>query len=218
MRVLRPLVTLLGACLVAAAAYAADEAQQPEAAFPIPARYSLVNDNLGILLISKALQITDRLQALERSNGTQIVFLSVPAIGGEDLYSYASRVAQKWDIGNNGHGNGVLFLVTQKEGAYILVGPGIGGAIPDIKVGRIFREIIEPHWRREEFSEGVEQAIDALIAAARGEDTAPTFYDYLHPIVPTRPEHWLIAALITCGIGHATFLCWRWRNKNRALT
>jgi uncharacterized protein len=177
-----------------------------------------VNDNLGILLISRSIEIADRLQALERSNGTQIVFLSVPSIGGEGLYSYASRVAEKWDIGNNGQGNGVLFLVSQRDGAYILVGPGIGGAIPDIKVGRIFREIIEPHWRREEFSEGVEQAIDALIAAARGEDTAPTFYDYLHPIVPARPELWLIAVLITYGIGHATFLCWRWRRKSRTVT
>jgi uncharacterized protein len=218
MTALRPLVTLLGLCFVTATACASGEARQPEAAFPIPDRYSLVNDNLGILLISKSIEITNKLQALERRNGTQIVFLSVPSIGGEGPYSYAVRVAEKWDIGNNGQGNGVLFLVTQREGTYILVGPGIGGAIPDVKVARIFREIIEPHWRREEYSEGIEQAIDALILAARGEDTAPTFYDYLHPIVPTRPERWLIAVLVTYGVGHATFLCWRWRKKRRTLT
>lgn len=191
--------------------------QPPEVAFPIPDRYELVNDYLGVLQISKSIEITKKLQALEKHNGTQIVFLSVPSVGSEAAYAYAIRVAEKWDIGNNRQGNGVLFFLS-KNNSYILTGPGIAGAIPDVKIGRIYREIINPHWQREEFSEGVEAGIDALTKAAYGETTAATYYDYLRPVLPTKPEHFLIAVLIVIGTGYAAVLFWLRRKKQRRET
>ena len=154
------------------------------------------------------------MQALEKHNGTQIVFLSVPSIGREGAYAYAVKVAEKWDIGNNRQGNGVLFLLSKND-SYILTGPGIAGAIPDVKIGRIYREIINPHWQREEFSEGVEAGIDALTKAAYGEATTATYYDYLRPILPTKTEHFLIAVLALIGAGYAAVFFWLRRRKSR---
>jgi len=191
--------------------------QQEDTAFPIPDRYSLVNDYFGVLMISKAVEITKKLQALERRNGTQIVFLSVPSVGAEGIRAYAIRVAIKWDIGNNGQGNGVLFLVSQKDGGYILTGPGIQGAIPDVLVGRIFRETIGPLWQREQYSEGIEAAIDRMIKAALGEETDATFYDYANAIVPVRTETRIIALLVLLGAAYASVLLWvRYKKRKRA--
>ncbi len=210
------LALLTGACLVIASADAANDERQTGAAFPIPDHYKHINDYYGTLRISRAVELTNKLQALERLNGTQIVFLSVPSVGEEGVHAYAVKVAEKWDIGNNGQGNGVLFLASG-HGAVILTGPGIAGALPDVKISRIFREIIEPHWKRDEFSEGAEAAIDEMIKAAKGEDTAPTFYDYAHPIVPTKPEHILIGVLILFGIGYVVLVL-RGRKKQRKKT
>ncbi len=108
----------------------------------------------------------------------------------------------------------MLFLVSG-EGSYIMTGPGIAGALPDIKIRRIFREIIEPHWQREKYSEGVKAGINVMIEAAQGEDTAPTYYDYLHPVVPTKSKHILIVILVLVGIGYAAVLFWHRRNKRK---
>lgn len=73
--------------------------QPTDAAFPIPDQYNLVNDYLGVLQISKAIELTRKLQALEKQNGTQIVFLSVPAVGPEGVRGYATQVGVKWGSG-----------------------------------------------------------------------------------------------------------------------
>lgn len=184
--------------------------------FPIPERYKLINDHFGVLLISKQIELTKKLQELERRNGTQIIFLSVPNAGKEGARAYGEAVLRQWNIGNNNQGNGALFLVTPTE-TYINVLPGLGGALPDVKVARIFRDIIGPAWKREAFAVGVEAAIDAMITAAKGEDTQPTFYDYLDPYVPTKPEHKMIAALAAFGVAYGAALLWLRRRKRRRL-
>lgn len=183
-------------------------------AFPIPDKYELVNDYLGALPFAKVQELTGKLRALERRNGTQIVLLIVPSTGGEGAESYSLRAFEKWDIGNNGQGNGVLFMVEAKGGrAFIRTGPGIAGALPDVKVRRIFAEQIEPHWQSKEFAAGVEAGVDAMILAAQGEDTAKTSYDYHYLPYQPKFEHIGIALLSLFGIGYAGVLLWKRRKR-----
>jgi uncharacterized membrane protein YgcG len=164
---------------IAAMALSSDNLQVASTAeFPIPNTYLLVNDNLNLLTVEKSVKINNKLQALERHNGIQIVFLSVPSIGQMEPFDYASKVYAKWDLGHNRQDNGVLFLVCQDGRMFIRVGAGAGGAIPDLKVARIFSEIIKPNFASERYVEGVEAAVDELIKAAKGEDTKPTFLNY----------------------------------------
>lgn len=143
-----------------------------EPSFPIPDRYSLVNDYHGLLGLVDVERLQDKLRALEMRNGTQIVLLIVPTVGDVPMIDYVNRVFEKWDIGNNGDGNGVLFLISAQQGrAYIGTGPGIAGALPDARVRRIWDEHLDPHWRRQEWIPGIEETLDALIAACEGEDT-----------------------------------------------
>ena len=195
-------------------------AQQNERSFPysketfqIPERYTLVNDYTNELYLSTATRIAEKLQALERRNGTQIVILIVPSIGDEGVMEYSQKVLEKWDIGNNGQGNGVLFFMAQ-EGAVIRTGPGIAGALPDAKLTRIFRETIEPYWERGELSEGIETGVDELIKAAWDEETAPTFYIY-RPFESARIENALIVELAAFGVIYAGVLLYRRGRRNR---
>lgn len=201
----RDLCVLFVACISTAFAHATDFGAPPNVPFPIPDHYRFINDYDGAIRISTAVEITKRLEELERSNGTRIVFLSVPHVGDEGVDVYSGRVFQKWNIGNNGQDNGVLFLASE-DGVVIRTGAGIAGAIPDVKIGRIFREIIEPRWKRGEQSEAIEAGIDEMIKAAKGEDTLPTFFDYSRPYVPTRPEHILIGLLVLVGVGYVAMM------------
>ncbi len=205
---------LIGQGFLAPGSFATGGEGEIPAAFPIPEHYKLTNDYGNMLPIAASVEINRKLRALERHNGTQIVFLSVPHVGAEGAHEYARKVFEKWNIGNNGQGNGVLFLVSA-ESAYIMTGPGIAGAIPDVKVARIFREVINPLWAREMYSAGVDAGIDALIKAAKREDTAATRYDYAHPIGPIEPEHLAIAALAIFGVGYGAVLGWRYRSNRR---
>ncbi|WP_157984407.1 TPM domain-containing protein [Undibacterium parvum] len=198
--------------------------------FPIPDQYLLVNDYFGLLTIARSVEINKKLQALEKHNGTQIVYMSVPSTGKLDIRDYAIKVANKWDLGNNGQGNGVLFLVCQDGNMYIYVGPGVAGALPDVKIARIFRDIAAPHFKLENYSEGIEATLDELIKAAKWEDTTPTFYNYLDatgyyfsPFLSIFErvkmlltlERVLIGALVLFGVLYAAGLMISRRKKDR---
>lgn len=205
-----------------AASTSASESQQFQTAqatpeYPIPDNYALINDHLNLLPVKTSIKLTRKLQELERHNGTQIVFFSVPSVGEMGLQNYAERVWRKWDIGNNHQGNGVLFLASQNDGSRIITSPGISGAIPDVLIGRIFRETIEPLWQQDLYAEGIEAGIDAMINAARGEETSPTFYDYTKEFT-TRTESQIIILLLFIGTAYGlTLLYLRKKGKRKGV-
>jgi uncharacterized membrane protein YgcG len=209
----RPVQALLAATwLLFCCAHAEDYAKRIATPFPIPDRYLLVNDYAGVLRISRRPEIKRKLEDLERHNGTQIVFLSVPNTGKGGAAAYGQEVFSRWDIGNHGQGNGVLFLVGNDD-SLIFTGPGIAGGIPDVTLARIRRNLLSPAWNRDE-SEAVEATLDALVNAAWGEKTAPTAYDYAHPYLPKTPEEIMAAALAAIAAAYAGCLLW-YRRRNR---
>lgn len=205
---IRALLAVLALCLAAQAALAADG--RKGAATPIPERYDLVNDLAGLLPIAKRYEIREKLRALERSNGTQIVLLVVPSTGREGSEAYSLRVIEQWNPGNNGEGNGVLFLVSGDDKPWIRTGPGVAGAIPDARVAQIFRAT-EPLIKQEKYPEAIEAVIDELIRAAKPEETSPTRYAYF--VRSIRAEYLWAGLLGFIAIVYVGVLVWRRKRR-----
>lgn len=180
-------------------------------AFPIPDTYSLINDYHGLLTPPDAERLYAKLLALERKNGTQIVLLIVPGIGDTPLINYAQSVFDKWDVGNNGEGNGVLFLIVARPlQFYFSTGPGIAGALPDVKLRHIWEEHLDPYWRRQEWIPGIEATIDALIAASINEQTRGFELKYIEI---TREMQIALGLALLAIIGASLF--WLTRRRKR---
>jgi len=202
--------------------FAQAEEAKPEASkipFPIPDNYSLVNDYHGVLSLTQANALAEKLARLEKKNGTQIVLMIVPTTGDIPLGEYAQQVMDKWDPGNHGDGNGLLLLISAEPTTnfWFASGAGIQGALPDVKLRHIWQDHLDPHFRRQEWFEGIDATIDALIAAAGGEETQGGIS---HPtvIVITRDQS-IAAMLALIGIGYAAFLLFkRYRKRSKAQT
>jgi len=190
----------------------ANDARQE--AFPIPDRYNLVNDYQGILTYTETERLHGKMRALEAKNGTQIVLLIVPSVGDMAMIDYAQKVAEKWDIGHNGDGNGVLFLINAQNGSfYFATGPGIAGALPDAKLRQIWEKHLEPHWRKQEWVAGIEETIDAMIAASQAEETKAG-----HPgvFIEIAHDHLIAIALALVAILYVAGVWIVRRRKKRA--
>lgn len=185
------------------------------APFPIPPTYTLVNDYYGVLTMRQQMELYEKLYEIEKKNGTQIVVLIVPTIGDVPAQEYAQQVFDKWDIGHNGDGNGVLFLLSRYPAGeyFIATGPGIAGALPDIKVRHIIDDHIYPHFRKQEWFEGINETVDALAAAAQGEATAPAQYRKL--LFSIRRDRLIGALLALIGIVYLGVWGWRWHRRRR---
>jgi uncharacterized membrane protein YgcG len=215
MKLLR-LITALAMCCACASGRAGDYTAKTTTRFPIPERYTLVNDYIPMLRLSSRSVVMKKLQALERRNGTQIVLLTVPNAGPAGIEAYAREVVQRWDIGNNGQNNGVLFLVTH-DNWYLATGAGITGAIPDVTLARISRDVMKPAWMGDEVSLGIEKTIDALVSASQAEETMGTAYDYSVAYEPVTPAQWGAMLLGALALVYGGTMLWQ-RRRRRART
>jgi uncharacterized protein len=142
----------------------------PVAAREAPALDGRVNDHAAMLSPAARRQVEAILKALETSDSTQIVVLTVPSLGGDSIEDFALRVADDWKIGQKGLDNGAILVIARQERQLrIEVGYGLEGRLTDLMAGRIIRDVIVPRLKAGQFDLGILEGVEAMAAAVRGE-------------------------------------------------
>ena len=136
---------------------------------PKPARY--FNDFAGI--ISKPVQerLNSELEALEKSDSTQIVVAIFKKMQSESsIEDYTVRVAEAWGVGQKRKNNGaVLFIFIEDRQMFLQTGYGIEGAIPDAVAKDITENRIKPQFKNGNYDAGAIAGVEGILQAARGE-------------------------------------------------
>ena len=141
---------------------------------PVPPLSARVIDATGTLDATQTAALEEKLAALERDKGAQLVVLMVPTTAPEDIAAYANRVGNSWKIGRKGVGDGLILLVALKDRkARIEVAKTLEGAVPDIAASHIIDDALLPHFRRGDFAGGLDAAVAQLSARIRGEPLPP---------------------------------------------
>ncbi len=161
---MKPRLLFLLAGLLAAAGLPAAERIPPA-----PPRY--FNDYAGVVGGGTADQLNRRLEQFERDSSSQLLVAIYPRMESDSsVEDYTVRVAQAWRAGQAGRNNGaVLFVFMQSHDLYLQVGYGLEGAIPDATAKRIIEREIVPRFRAGDIDGGMTAAVNAMIAAAKGE-------------------------------------------------
>jgi len=142
-------------------------------AVDLPAPKGYVNDYAGMLTPQRAAALEQQLRNFEQSDSTQIVVLTVPNLGGEDIETFSIKVAEAWKIGQKGIDNGAILLVAQAERKVrIEVGRGLEGKLTDLVSGRIIRAEISPRFKAGDYDGGIVAGVSAIAAVVKGEYTA----------------------------------------------
>jgi len=148
---------------------------------PNPAR--LVNDFTRNTLTPEQVEALERkLVAYDDSTSNQIVVVIMPDLKGYQASEFATELGEKWGVGGQANfDNGIVILVSmggsgEKRQAFIAVGRGLEGAIPDMTAGYIFDEMLVPNLQSGNYYRAFDDATTALIKAAAGEYKAPAGY------------------------------------------
>ena len=137
---------------------------------PRPNPPRLVTDQAGVLSASELQSLEQKLVALDDSSSNQIAVVLIKTLNDRPIEEYATKLFREWGIGNKKTNNGVLILAAIDDGkVWIEVGYGLEGAIPDITASEIYRNIIVPAFKKQNYYEGLDNAVDALAKAAVGE-------------------------------------------------
>jgi len=140
------------------------------AGLEVPYLAGRVNDQAGLLDDGFETQLDGRLRLLEEETGAQVVVLTIPSLEGDPIEDFAIRVAETWELGRAGAGDGVLLLIARDERRVrIEVGYGLEPVLTDAQSGRIIDSLMTPKFRSGDFDGGVEAAVGAISSAIRGE-------------------------------------------------
>ncbi|MBQ7136358.1 MAG: TPM domain-containing protein [Bacilli bacterium] len=133
--------------------------------FPPQTLKFYVNDAANILSTETENYIIEKSTELNKVDGTQIVVVTVPNLGGYSIEEYANTLFNYWGIGDSEKNNGLLLLLALQEREFrVEVGDGLGGILPDAKTGRFQDEYIIPHLKNNEWDKGVKNGYNAFYA------------------------------------------------------
>jgi uncharacterized protein len=139
-------------------------------ALDVPQLKGRVNDLANLLSPQAATQLEQKLAGFEQETTNQVAVLTIPSLQGDDIDQFAIRVAEQWKIGQKGRDNGVLLILAKAEHKVrIEVGMGLQGVLPDITSAQIIRNVMSPHLKSNDFDQGINSGVDAILAATKGE-------------------------------------------------
>ena len=163
------LLHFLFAFLLATTGFAQSSAVPPR---PQPPR--LVNnfsqDYSGFLSASEEQALENKLENFARTTSNQIVVVIVDDIGGSDMNTFATDLGHSWGVGGAKNDNGIVVLIKPNtHDAYIAIGYGLEGAIPDLTASHIIENELTPEFKKGNYYAGLDAATDRLMELAKGE-------------------------------------------------
>ena len=135
--------------------------------------YSVVNpgedfyylDRANVLKESTEGEIYFANRLLEEACGAQIVVVTLPNIGGADIFDYAVDLAEEWGIGDAEEQNGFLLLMTiEDENYYAVSGRGLYGLLPSSTLSDMLDRYLEPDFARGNYDEGALKFFEAVFS------------------------------------------------------
>jgi uncharacterized protein len=149
-----------------------------------PSNY--VNDFAGVLDAATKVRLNDLCRQVEEKAHAQITVVTVKSTDGEDVFSYAVDLYQKWGIGKKGSDRGVLILLATQDRKFgASVGYGLEPILPDGKIGGFRREVV-PYLTSGDYAAGL-SLMTSAIADVIAKDAGVTL-NTQPPLAATRPR------------------------------
>jgi uncharacterized protein len=137
-----------------------------------------VSDFAGVVDPASRQELERYCAAVERQTGAQIALVTLRSLEGEPVEDVANTIFRAWGVGQKGHNNGILLLLSIADRRSRLeVGYELEPSLPDGFSGGILREM-RPALRANQYGEAFLAAahhIGSVIAQAKGVqiDTEP---------------------------------------------
>jgi len=129
----------------------------------LPTLNEPVVDQANLLSAAEKQAISQKILQLHEQGKAQVGVVIVPTTGQEDIFDYAMRVAEKWQLGSAKRDNGILMAIAVNDRRIkILTGYGLEGIMPDIIVSRIIRNQITPYFKQAQYAQGIDAGLTEI--------------------------------------------------------
>lgn len=161
-------------CLLAGFAVQAKDEGIPNKPYPPRLVNNLSKEMPGYLSGGEITQLEQKLEDFANQTSNQIVVVIVDDLAGYEAWDYATRLGHKWGVGQGKFDNGIVILIkpTGEKGqrdAFIAVGYGLEGAIPDATANQVSDNELAPLLAEGKPYEALDKTTTVLMDLAKGE-------------------------------------------------
>jgi len=140
----------------------------------------LVNDFASFLSQNEANQLEGKLRQFNNQTSTQVYIVILKDLKGYAPEDFATRLGEKWGVGQKGKNNGIVILVKPKTidsrgEVFISTGYGLESVVPDAIANRIVDNEIIPAFKTGAYYDGLDSGVNILISLTKGEFTAEDY-------------------------------------------
>ena len=154
---------LLFAATIALVLYLKHQQELETAAAP-PKMTSYVMDEAHLIDPGVRAQLNERLRALYRADGPQVVVATIAGVTKGSIAEDAIARARAWRIGHAGRNDGVLLLIAANERkARIEVGYGLEGVLTDAISRLIIQNRMERHLQARQWTQAAAAGVDGVL-------------------------------------------------------
>jgi uncharacterized protein len=144
--------------------------------------------------------LEDKLVHFNKETSNQIIIIIVDDLCGYDANEFSTRIGQTWGVGQGKFDNGVVVMIKPTGGAgqrdaYIAVGYGLEGVIPDITSKRIVEQELVPYFKNGEYYNALNAATDVIMGLAKKE-FAYTDYNKQNTVVVDDSAYWALGLML----------------------
>jgi uncharacterized protein len=139
---------------------------RPQSPVPLPVPFNPIVDNANVIDAATRERLESIYRNLKERANIEYAVLTVDTTGEQDIFDFSLAVARGWGIGpKDGEKAGLLLVVAIQDRKYFTqVSDHLEGDLPDGLVGQIQRERLVPEFRRQNYSQGIFNTIQAYVA------------------------------------------------------
>jgi len=136
-----------------------------------PAANQYVFDYAKLLKYSRENK-EESLRFFKEKYGVEMFIVTIPDLSGQDILGVASEMFDKWNIGRELGGKGILVLLSDQEKLIkVEVGLGAEGVFTDLFCGYIERKQLKPYFENNQVDFGLAATMEEFISRAEGKLT-----------------------------------------------
>ncbi|MBK5145128.1 YgcG family protein [Budviciaceae bacterium BWR-B9] len=173
----------------------------------VPPLQQQVTDLTATLSADSVHTLTQQAASFEKNTGHQLAILIIDTTGDETIEQFATRVFDQWQLGKKNVDDGILLLVAKSDRTVrIEVGYGLEGDLTDLQSSQIINRLIIPSFKQNDYSRGIELAVEAIIYQLNPEHKNGASPQQAHsqsdapPIDEGRSILWLAALVILSSL------------------
>ena len=155
------MIRLLGALALWLALFSAPAWAAPQ----FPALTGRVVDDAHVLDAATQADLTAKLATLEQQTQRQLVVVTLPSLGGDDIADYGYQLGRAWGIGQKGKNTGALFIIVPSEHKVrIEAGYGLEEVLTDGLSSVILQRAVLPKLRAGDIQGGIVDGTTEIIS------------------------------------------------------